>query len=133
MIGATDDAEMLRQIVFYCESIEEVFDECGTDRENFIDKKRRFDFDVCVFYIGLIGEHVNKLTKEFRAAHSEVPWRQIIGLRNRIFHDYISVRKDQLFEVMLDEIPKLHEQCRSMLRALEPEANDYDRGDNDES
>ena len=36
----------------------------------------------------LIGEAANRLSAEFRQAHPEIPWGDIIGTRNRIIHGY---------------------------------------------
>ncbi|HET7462431.1 MAG TPA: HepT-like ribonuclease domain-containing protein [Longimicrobium sp.] len=35
-----------------------------------------------------VGEAASRLSPEFRDAHPEVPWRRIIGVRNRLAHDY---------------------------------------------
>ncbi|MFU8787301.1 MAG: DUF86 domain-containing protein [Candidatus Izemoplasmataceae bacterium] len=35
-----------------------------------------------------ISEHIKKLTVEFKKRHTEIPWRKINELRNRILHEY---------------------------------------------
>lgn len=35
-----------------------------------------------------IGEHTYNLSKELKAAHPEVPWSQIAGMRHRLVHQY---------------------------------------------
>ena len=43
--------------------------------------------DSVVRNLEVIGEAANRLPESFRTQHAEIPWRQIIGLRNRIIHD----------------------------------------------
>ena len=97
-------------------------DDFNSDYAKFTDLKYERDCDACAFYVGQIGEHVNKLTPEFKAAHSEIIWHEIVGLRNRIVHDYRSVIKARLWSIMLNDIPELNEQCRSILFELNPTA-----------
>src|SRR5208283_2036362 len=57
--------------------------------------------------IGIIGEAANKVSRAFRAAHPDIPWRDIIGMRHRLIHDYTEVRLDKVWVVLRDELPKL--------------------------
>jgi uncharacterized protein with HEPN domain len=36
----------------------------------------------------VIGEAAGKVSKAFRAAHPEIPWREMTGLRHRLIHGY---------------------------------------------
>jgi uncharacterized protein with HEPN domain len=47
--------------------------------------------DAVVRNLEIIGEAANRLPENFRAQLSEIEWRQIIGLRNRIVHDYFNI------------------------------------------
>ncbi len=44
--------------------------------------------------IVIIGEAANRLPPAFRAAHPQVPWVKMIGMRNRIVHGYDEVDWD---------------------------------------
>ncbi|MCD4686879.1 MAG: DUF86 domain-containing protein [Anaerolineae bacterium] len=54
--------------------------------------------------IGIIGEAASHVSQEFREAHPEIPWPQIIGMRNRIIHAYFEVNLDILWETATDSI-----------------------------
>lgn len=41
--------------------------------------------------VQVIGEAARKVSPTFQNEHPEVPWRRIIGMRNRIVHDYMHV------------------------------------------
>ena len=63
--------------------------------------------DACVFNLSQIGELAGRVDDAFRAAHSEVKWSQIKGLRNKIVHDYEGVNKELIWEIIGEDIPKL--------------------------
>lgn len=45
-------------------------------------------YHAVVHNIMIIGEAANLLTKEFRDDHPEVPWRDIVDMRNVLVHGY---------------------------------------------
>jgi len=47
----------------------------------------------------LIGEAASRLSPEFRQDHPEIPWRDIIGTRNRIIHGYDTVKTDIIWDI----------------------------------
>jgi uncharacterized protein with HEPN domain len=48
-----------------------------------------------------------RLPEAFRAAHPEVPWPQIRGIRNVAAHNYRDVNLDVIWEVLRSEFPRL--------------------------
>ena len=60
--------------------------------------------------VEIIGEAASKLTPELRAASTEVPWSQIIGMRHRLVHDYADVDWDVLWDVLQNHIEPLRVQ-----------------------
>jgi uncharacterized protein with HEPN domain len=58
----------------------------------------------------IVGENVARLSKhhpEFIAAHPETPWRQAIGLRNRIAHGYEDVDFEIVWRTATEYLPNL--------------------------
>lgn len=47
------------------------------------------------------------MSREFCDAHPEVPWKQIVGLRNRLIHDYTNVDLARVWEVVTEHVPVL--------------------------
>lgn len=70
----------------------------------------------------IIGEAVKRLPDALRAGHPEIPWRQIAGMRDRLSHGYDSVDYELLYNAVRDDVPKLVEATRAMLRKMEGEA-----------
>ena len=55
----------------------------------------------------IIGEAVTKLPEDFRQKHPDIPWRDIIGTRNRLIHDYLYVDRDLIWEIIVKHLPEL--------------------------
>src|SRR5215470_16173924 len=58
----------------------------GLNHDTFIKDDKTIDS--VVRNLEIIGEAANRLPEGFRAQHPEIEWRKIIGLRNRIVHDF---------------------------------------------
>jgi uncharacterized protein with HEPN domain len=54
----------------------------------------------CVHLVQVIGEAASRVSAEARAAHPTVPWRQLIGMRNRLVHDYLAVDLEIVWRVV---------------------------------
>ena len=63
--------------------------------------------DISMFNIIQISENVKLLTEEYKKENSNIPWKDIYGLRNRIVHDYGNVVLDIVYETLTTDISKL--------------------------
>ena len=57
----------------------------------------------------IIEEAVRGISSEFRAANPEVPWSDIIGMRNILVHHYFGIDRDAVWNVLEDDLPALKE------------------------
>ncbi len=55
----------------------------------------------------IVGEAANRVSQATRECHVEIPWGQIIGLRNRLVHGYDSINFDILWQVLTVDLPAL--------------------------
>ena len=60
----------------------------------------------CVFNLSQIGELAGRLEDEFIEENSHIPWRKMIGMRNRIVHDYEGIRINIVWDVIVDSLPE---------------------------
>ena len=60
-----------------------------------------------VHLIQTIGEAAAHVSKDAQAAHPEIPWRQVVGIRHRIVHDYMSVDFDIVWAVATRDLADL--------------------------
>ena len=61
-----------------------------------------------------IGELVNKLSDEFKEKHDKIQWRDIIAIRNRAAHAYGSIDIEILWNIAINDIPKLKNYCENI-------------------
>ena len=63
----------------------------------------------------IVGEAAVRVGEEFRLKHSEIPWMQIAGLRNRLIHRYDEVDFDILWDIVSFDLPLLIAELRRLL------------------
>ena len=63
--------------------------------------------------IEIVGEAATHITEETRLAHPEVPWKKIVGMRNRLVHGYFQVDLERVWNTVQLDIP-------SLIHILEP-------------
>lgn len=108
------DVFLLETIIEYCEKLSSLL----KDKEiNNIDDflKDTYSQDTCAFYCLQIGETANSLSEQFTTTHIEIEWRNIIGLRNQIAHEYGSIDSKILWTVVDKNIPELYEYCKKVV------------------
>jgi len=57
----------------------------------------------------ILGEAARRISDGFRGNHPEVPWKEIVGLRNIISHQYDKVDYAEVYEIVRNRIPTLIE------------------------
>jgi uncharacterized protein with HEPN domain len=77
----------------------------GVDRAD-LDRDTMRQYAV-VHSIMIIGEAARRISQEFRDEYPELPWKNMIGMRSRIIHNYDEVDLDIVWRVVESEIPKL--------------------------
>ena len=79
-----------------------------------VEGKKRDDLDnerllnlALVRLLEIIGEAANRIPKESQVEQPDIPWMQIIGLRNRLIHGYDAVDFDILWQIVTEDLPPL--------------------------
>ncbi len=57
--------------------------------------------------IEIVGEAARNISTEFKAGHPEIPWSGIVGMRNRLIHEYFRVDSDKVWEVVKEDMAAL--------------------------
>ncbi len=55
----------------------------------------------------IIGEAARRVSRDTQDAHPEIPWDQMIGMRNRLIHEYFRVNLVTVWETVQDDLPPL--------------------------
>ena len=72
-----------------------------------ISEKSDLHQDAVARQLTIVGEATKRLSAEFRAAHAEVPWRDVAGFRDVIVHDYFRVDVERVWDVVMNHLPRL--------------------------
>jgi uncharacterized protein with HEPN domain len=105
-----EDRVRLRHMVEAAESVGQFM----TGRQHTdLDEDRMLLFAV-VHAIEILGEAASKISEETRATHTGIPWRAIIGMRNRLIHAYFEINTAIVWQTVTQEIPALLPQLRAL-------------------
>ena len=85
----------------------------GLDRDAVVGT--RVVYDAVLWNLAVLGEAANNVPETVRQAHTEIPWADIAGTRNRIVHGYGSIREQIVWEIISVDIPDLVPQLRRLL------------------
>src|SRR5438094_7100405 len=109
MRGSDADAAFLWHMLEAARRIQTELE--GVDKDDYMEDVRRHA--LVERWLEIIGEAARRVSREFRQAHPEIPWSQMIAQRNIIAHWYYNVRQDLVWDSATIGVPAL-------IQALEP-------------
>ncbi len=65
----------------------------------------------------VLGEAARRVSEEFRASHPELPWQDMIGMRNVIIHDYAELDLATLWETIVQDLPPVQQVVQKLAAA----------------
>ena len=92
----------------------------GLDRDGFIADE--LTYDATLRNLQLIGQAATHIPSEVREAYPDIPWRAIVGTRNRLAHSYLSISNNIIWTIIQDAIPKLLPELRNLLNTINEES-----------
>lgn len=98
-----NDETFVSDILIAAQSIAEYMH--GVSRATFDRKAEKRD--AIIRQVGIVGEAASKLSAAFRATHESIPWRNIIGMRNIVIHQYWEVDLDLVWTTAKKFVPEL--------------------------
>lgn len=84
---------------------------------------------VITVLVGLGGavNSIDKQTKgEYLKNYPNIPWQQIVGMRNVLAHEYFDVDTDVIFKSVKEDIPELSKVLAQMKADMQKEKTQYD-------
>jgi len=113
---------MTRDYVDYVEDIVDSMTKAedfvrGLTYETFIaDEKTIF---AVIRALEVIGEAAKKVPDSLRSRRSDVPWKEMAAMRDKLIHEYFGVKLDVVWQTMTEEIPALIPKLACLLKEIE--------------
>lgn len=63
----------------------------------------------------ILGEAAKKIPQTYRDEHSELPWRSMTGMRDKLIHDYSGVNQEVVWKTVTIEIPAVEPVIRRLI------------------
>lgn len=81
-------------------------------------KQSQLHQDAIFRTLEIIGEAAGNISQETRQVHKDIPWDEIIGMRNRLIHEYFRIDLTKVWETATLDIPAL---IKLLEKAVPPE------------
>lgn len=108
------DRQVLEKIYNHVLSALKYCENCNSLNDFQADSMR---VDACVFNLMQIGELAKiSLTDEYKETVTSIPWKQLYGMRNRIFHGYSGVDMRIVWDTIHEDLPLLKKEIEKYLK-----------------
>jgi uncharacterized protein with HEPN domain len=71
--------------------------------------------------VEIVGEAAASIPRDQRAKYAAIPWQDVVGMRNKLIHEYDRVDLDILWDTVTVELPDLIEALQTILPPAAPE------------
>ena len=110
-----------REIKLYLADIVEAIGKIGeyTEGAAFVDfVKDLKTIDAVVRNLSIIGEAVKNIPDAMKMEYPAIAWHEIIGMRNKVVHEYFSVDEDILWKTIKEDLPIVQKQIQEILQGI---------------
>lgn len=83
------------------------------------DKMRRYATERQLETLGEAANHVSEAVQE---QHPEIEWTKIVGLRNKLAHDYGEILAQRVWLIAINSVPQLLKQLLSISEVADAES-----------
>lgn len=63
----------------------------------------------------IIGEAVKSLSSDFKDSHSEIEWKKIAGMRDKLIHEYFRIDYEIMWDVITNKLPTMNTEIKRIL------------------
>lgn len=111
-MSVLDDLSRLKHIKDACQEALSFID--GYDRAD-LSRNRMLALSL-VKELEIIGEAANNISKDCQDRYPQVPWRVIVGMRNRLIHAYFGIDYDVVWQTVTESSPVLLAEVESIIK-----------------
>ncbi len=76
--------------------------------------------DATIRNLEVIGEAAKRISADFRAVHSDVPWSRMAGMRDILIHNYLGVDLEIVWDVVACRLEKIEDRLVKTLAGNDP-------------
>lgn len=87
----------------------------GMTKKDFL--KSKMAEHAVVRNIEVMGEASKHLSDRFREKHNDVPWKDIIKMRNKVTHFYFGISYDIVWKVVKRDIPAVEKKLKAIIES----------------
>ena len=112
--------ELLRRLYQMLEHARDAVDMAATRTQAQLEQERMFALALsrCVI---VIGEAAGSIDTDIQARHPQIPWGDMIRMRNRLLEDYEVIDFDALWSTVTADLPPLIQQLERIIAEQEPD------------
>lgn len=79
--------------------------------------------DAVLRNLEILGEASKRVSDDLRNRASDVPWRQMAGLRDKLIHDYFGVDLSLVWDVVTSELPVARDRVVALIGGLQSDSD----------
>lgn len=85
----------------------------GKTREQFFSDRQCQD--AVIRRLEIVGEAARRVSQEGRSRYSDLPWREMVSMRNRMIHEYDDVDLEIVWDTVQVDLPQLVQKLRNII------------------
>lgn len=108
-----------REDILYIQDILEAIERIENHTQGFSSDKFAGDMktiDAVLRNFSVIGEGANNISRETRKEFGKIPWIEIIGMRNKVIHEYFGVDEEVLWKTIEKDLPELKREIKKIIK-----------------
>ena len=112
----------LARLKHMLDSTEAILSFAKKKRRSFLDKDRLL-LSAILRELEIIGEAANKISEKTKKRFSHLPWKELIGMKNRLIHAYFDVDRDIIWKTVREYLPSFHKHLELAVNSFEPKSS----------
>ena len=69
----------------------------------------------------IVGEAAKSLPEEFKNLHKDVPWKEIVALRNILVHEYFGIDYEIIWNILIRDLPNIKPKIERLIKGYNKE------------